>query len=138
MQDQFQAQSTLRTAFHQEREDDKNMSSIHTTMLGDRGRGRLELELLWSSTSGTRTELASDLLLTWTPLLSSYPSIPCAKHGRMHGCHVLIILCFLMKSHPRRRLCLKLILHNSKENGITKTKGTEIIVRRNMTMFPSF
>jgi len=37
VQDQFQAQSTPRTAFHQEREDDKDMSSIHMTMLGDRG-----------------------------------------------------------------------------------------------------
>ena len=23
-------------------------------------------------------------------MLASYPSIPCAKHGHMHGCHVLI------------------------------------------------
>ena len=41
-----------------------------------------------------------------------------------------------MGSNPR--LCLKLILHNTKENGVAKTKGTEIIVRRNMTMFPCF
>ena len=28
--------------------------------------------------------------LTWTPLLASYPSILCAKHGHMQGCLVLI------------------------------------------------
>ena len=39
VQDRLQAKSTLRTAFYQEREDDKDMSSMHTTMLGDRGRG---------------------------------------------------------------------------------------------------
>jgi len=39
VQDQFQAQSTSRTAFHQEREDDKDMSFMHMTMIGDRGRG---------------------------------------------------------------------------------------------------
>ena len=37
VQDQFQAQSMSRTTFHQEREDDEDMSSMHTTMLGDRG-----------------------------------------------------------------------------------------------------
>ena len=37
VQDQFQAQWTPRTAFHQEREDDKDMSSMHMTMRGDRG-----------------------------------------------------------------------------------------------------
>ena len=24
-------------------------------------------------------------ILTWTPLLASFSSIPCAKHGHMHG-----------------------------------------------------
>ena len=41
VQDQFQAQSTPRTAFRQEREDDEDMTSIHMTMLeepyGDQG-----------------------------------------------------------------------------------------------------
>ena len=39
VQDRLQTKSTPRTAFHQEREDDKDKSSMHTTMLGDRGRG---------------------------------------------------------------------------------------------------
>ena len=39
VQDQFQAQSTPRTAFHQEGEDDEDMTSIHMTMLGDGGQG---------------------------------------------------------------------------------------------------
>ena len=38
-QDRLQATSTPRMAFHQEREDDNDMSSMHMTMLGDRGRG---------------------------------------------------------------------------------------------------
>ena len=37
VQDRLLAKSTPRTAFHQEREDDKGMSSMHMTMLGDRG-----------------------------------------------------------------------------------------------------
>ena len=32
-------------------------------------------------------------------------------------------------------MCLKLILHNIKENGVARTKKTKIIVRRNVTMF---
>ena len=39
VQDRLQAKSTPRMAFHQEKEDDKDMSSMHTTMLGDRGWG---------------------------------------------------------------------------------------------------
>ena len=37
------------------------MTSLRQT--GPGGRGRLELELLWASTSGTRTELALGFLL---------------------------------------------------------------------------
>ena len=37
VQDRLQAKSTPRTAFHQERKDDEDMSSMHMTMLGDRG-----------------------------------------------------------------------------------------------------
>ena len=33
MQDRLQAKSTPRMVFHQEREDDKDISSMHTTML---------------------------------------------------------------------------------------------------------
>ena len=73
--------------------------------------------------------------MTWTPSLISLVSIWFSKHGHMYGGHVLIILPFLTKSRPQRRLCLKLILHNIKENEVAKTKGTEIIVRMNVTMF---
>ena len=59
--------------------------------IGPRGRDRLELELLWTSTSGTRTKLASDLLLdldTLSGLLSlhimrqtwSYSWVSCPHH----------------------------------------------------------
>ena len=34
VQDQFQAQSTPRTAFRQEREDDEDMTPMHMTMFG--------------------------------------------------------------------------------------------------------
>ena len=37
VQDRLQAKLTPRMAFHQEREDDKDMTSMHMTMLGDRG-----------------------------------------------------------------------------------------------------
>ena len=37
------------------------------------GRGKLELELLWASTSGTRTELASGLLLDLETLAGLLP-----------------------------------------------------------------
>ena len=40
---------------------------------GPGGRDRLELELLWASTSGTRTELASDLLLDLDTLAGLLP-----------------------------------------------------------------
>ena len=41
VQDQFQAQLTLRTAFHQEGEDDEDMTPMHMTMFGtwDGGEG---------------------------------------------------------------------------------------------------
>ena len=41
VQDQFQAQSTPRTAFHQEGEDDEDMTPMHMTMFGafDGGEG---------------------------------------------------------------------------------------------------
>ena len=41
VQDQFQAQSTPMTAFHQEGEDDEDMKPMHMTMFGawDRGEG---------------------------------------------------------------------------------------------------
>ena len=35
VQDRLQAKSTSRMTFHQEREDDKDMSSMHTAMLGE-------------------------------------------------------------------------------------------------------
>jgi len=35
VQDELQTKSTSRTAFHQEREDDEDMTSIHMTMLGE-------------------------------------------------------------------------------------------------------
>ena len=73
--------------------------------------------------------------MTWTPLLDSSLLMPCTNHGRMHGCHALIILPFLKKSRPRRRVCLKVILHKTKESGVAKTKGTKIIMKRDVTMF---
>ena len=47
------------------------MTSLRQT--GPGGRGRLELELLWASTSGTQTELASDLLLDLDTLAGLLP-----------------------------------------------------------------
>jgi hypothetical protein len=55
-------------------------------------RTGLELELLLASTSGTRTDQPWTSFLTWKPLLDFFYSIPCTNHGRMYGCHVLIIL----------------------------------------------
>ena len=86
---------------------------------------------------GPRTELASGLLLdldTLAGLLTLYTMHQIWSYAWVY---VLIILPFLTKSRLRRRLCLKLILHNIKENGVAKTKGTKIIVRSNVTMFPS-
>ena len=111
---------------------------INLWQTGPGTRDRLELELLWASASGTRTKLASGLLLNLDTLAGllplhticqtwSYSWVSCPHHPP-----------FLTKSRHRRRLCLKLILHNTKENGFAKTKGTEIIVRRNVTIFPSF
>ena len=47
------------------------MTSLRQT--GPRGRGRLELELLWASTSRTQTELASGLLLDLDTLAGLLP-----------------------------------------------------------------
>jgi hypothetical protein len=54
----------------------------------------------------------------------------------MHGFHVLIILPFLMKSRPRRRMYLEPILNITRANGVPKTKEIKIIVRRNVTISP--
>ena len=40
---------------------------------GPGGQGKLELELFWASTSGTRTELALDLLLNLDTLAGLLP-----------------------------------------------------------------
>ena len=47
------------------------MTSLKQT--GPGGRGRLELELFWSSTLGTQTELASGLLLDLDTLAGLLP-----------------------------------------------------------------
>jgi hypothetical protein len=44
----------------------------------------LNLNCFGSFNLVTWTELASDVFLTWTPLLDSSFSIPCTNHGRMH------------------------------------------------------
>ena len=102
-------------------------------------RDGLELELPWASTSGTRTELASGLLLDLDTLASllplhtmcqtwSYAWVSCPHHPP------------LLNEKPSSTSIVleKLILNNTKEKGVAKTKETKIIVRRNVTMFPSF
>jgi hypothetical protein len=90
-------------------------------------RTGLELELLLASTSGTRTGSTLDLLLDLETLVGLLLLHSCTNRSRMHECHVPIILPFLMKRRPRRRLYLELILHNTRANGVSKTKKIKII-----------
>jgi hypothetical protein len=93
------------------------------------------LNCFWPPPRGLEPDQPWTSFLTWKPLLDFFYSIPCTNCGPMHECHVLIILPFLMKSRPRRRLYLEPILHNTRANGVSKTKEIKIIVR-NVTMSP--
>jgi hypothetical protein len=49
------------------------------------------LNCFWPPPRGLEPDQPWTSLLTWKPLLDFFYSIPCTNHGRMHGCHVLII-----------------------------------------------
>jgi hypothetical protein len=93
------------------------------------------LNFFWPPPLGLEPDQPWTSFLTWKTLLDSIFSNPCTTHGHKHGCHVRIILPFLTKSRPRRRLYLEPILHNTRDNEVSKTKEIKIIVRRNVTMF---
>jgi hypothetical protein len=86
VQDQFQAQSTPRTAFHQEGEDDEDMTPMHMTMFGawDGGEGGQQgcpsqeggLRLIWFESPRWRPKatqvrvclgLQDQSALNWSP-----------------------------------------------------------------------
>jgi hypothetical protein len=94
------------------------------------------MNFFWHPPRGLEPDQPWTSFLTWKTLLDSIFSNTCTTHGHKHGCHVRIILPFLTKSRPRRRLYLEPILHNTRENRVSKTKEIKIIVRRNVTMFP--
>jgi hypothetical protein len=94
------------------------------------------LNCFWPPPWGLESDQRWTSYLTWKTLLDSIFSNPCTMHGHKHGCLVLIILPLLKESRPRRRLYLKMILHNTKENGVVEIKQVKTIVRRNVTMFP--
>jgi hypothetical protein len=93
------------------------------------------LNCFWSPPRGLEPDQPWTSFLTWKTLLDSIFSNPCTTHGHKHDCHVLIILPLLKESRPRRRLYLKMILHNTTENGVAEIKQVKTIVRRNVTMF---
>ena len=132
---------------------DEDMTPMHTTMFGawyggvgyqqgcpsqEGGPRLIRFESRGGGPKQLKFESASDLLLDLDTLTGLLPLHTMRQTWSYAWVSFLVTLPFLMKSRPRRRLCLKLILHNTKENGVAKTKGTEIIMRRNVTMFPSF